>query len=68
MRSRVRYNWLNDRIIIYIENNIFIDIENEKTIQIFHDIKNNRTIIISQCYKFLYMMSPQFKNYGFVAG
>jgi len=42
MRNRVRDDQLNDCLVIYIEKNIFIDIENEKIIQNFHNIKNSR--------------------------
>jgi hypothetical protein len=35
MRNRIEDDWLNDCLVIYIEGDIFIDIENEKIIQYF---------------------------------
>lgn len=49
---------LNDCLIIYIENNIFIDIENVKIIQSFHKMKNHNYYY----YRFLYILSPQPTN------
>jgi len=39
MQNRMRDNQLNDCLVIYTEKDIFIDIENEKIIQSFHNMK-----------------------------
>lgn len=54
---------LNDCLIIYIEKNIFIDIENEKIIQSIHKMKNHNYYY----YKFVYIASPLFENPGTIA-
>jgi hypothetical protein len=58
MRNRIRDDRLNDCLVIYIVKDIFIDIENDKIIQSFHNMKNCR----GQCCKFSYMVPPLFKN------
>jgi len=42
MRIRIRNNRLNDCLVICIEKDIFIDFQNKKTIQSFHNKKNCR--------------------------
>jgi hypothetical protein len=42
MRNQMRDDQLNDCLVIYIEKDIFIDFQNKKTIQSFHNLKNCR--------------------------
>ncbi|CAK8542614.1 unnamed protein product [Lathyrus sativus] len=35
-------DWLNDCLVTYIERDIFVDVENEKIIQHFQNMKNCR--------------------------
>jgi len=50
MLNRVGDSHLNNCLVIYIEKDIFIDIENEKIIQNFHNIKNSRgQFFIGKC-------------------
>jgi hypothetical protein len=42
MRNQMRDDRLNDCLVIYIEKYIFIDFQNKKTIQNFHNMKNCR--------------------------
>ncbi|XP_058776677.1 uncharacterized protein LOC131651005 [Vicia villosa] len=42
MRNRMGDEWLNDCLVTYIERDIFVDVENEKIIQYFQNMKNCR--------------------------
>jgi len=42
MRNRMINDRLNDCLVIYITKDIFIDFQNKKTIQSFHNMKNCR--------------------------
>lgn len=42
MRNRMGDEWLNDCLVTYIERDIFVDVENEKIIQHFQNMKNRR--------------------------
>jgi len=59
----MRDDQLNDYLVIYTLKDIFIDIENDKIIQSFHNMKNYK----KQCYKFSYIVLPLFKNLESVA-
>jgi len=49
MRNRIRNDRLNDYLVICIEKDIFIDFQNKKTIQSFHNMKNcRRQLLILQ--------------------
>lgn len=42
MQNRMSDDWLNDYLVTYIEIYIFVDIENDKIIQHFQNMKNHR--------------------------
>jgi len=66
MRNRMRNDRLNDCLVIYIAKNIFIDFQNKKTIQSFHNIKNCRGQLL-MIHFFLFGV-PLFKNLRSISG
>jgi hypothetical protein len=42
MRNRMGDDWLNNCLVTYIEKDVFINVEQEKIIQYFQNIKDRR--------------------------
>lgn len=42
MRNCMGDDWLNDYLVTYIERDILVNVENEKIIQHFQNMKNHR--------------------------
>ena len=40
--NRIRDQWMNDSLVVYIEKEIFNDVENEAIMQRFQNMKNRQ--------------------------